>query len=122
MTRGTTQPGGGIDVRVSLLENHSAACALEERAATLLQQARALRRQLSRTISSRTGATRKNSGTARSKVSATTATSASNKRKKTRANKSALTAGRCDICGEPAVRGIIWHDPLKRCSSYPGRR
>jgi hypothetical protein len=107
VTRGTTQPDGGTNVLGNLLAIHSAACALEERADTLLKAARALQRQLSRTISSRTGAMRKSSGTGRSKASAMTATSASSKRKKTPARGQGLTAGQyCDLhdctCTHPA--------------------
>ena len=104
-------------MRVSLLGIHSAACALQERAEKLLRDARSLRKQLSRTISSRTAATRKNSGTARSKACVTTATSASSKRKKTPARGRALTAGqvnkrisRCQVCRDH-VQFVRKHTP-----------
>jgi hypothetical protein len=121
VTRGTTQRAGETNAHASLLQSHSAACALQARAATLLADARALSRQLSRIIKSRTGETRKNSGTGRSKASATTATSASSKRKKTRGRALALTdsqvseiANDCSVCraivaGAPAGPFYLRH-------------
>lgn len=104
--RGTTHDAGGQSGLGNLLASHSAACALAERARILLRETVALERQLSRTISSRTGATHSSSGKAHSKASARNVTRVPSKPRKTSKGRRALTDGQridaavegCKVC------------------------